>query len=183
MKKLYAILALVVLTSVIAWSAPVNQSITLTNNAGKYTANIFCLPSLTGGASITLGNFFTSQTNVNVSSVSPQVYRANGPNPLTMLINIKANGAGLTSSGFVISGTMNAADKLSGGWSILEADGLGLDPGEYNTVTGDYVISEAADWTCNGAPWTATYQPALLTTGTITGTETFPITLTFVWSL
>jgi hypothetical protein len=183
MKKLFAILAVVVMTSIFAFAAPISQSTTLTNNAGVYTANIYCLPTLAGGSSIVLGNFFTGQSNVNVSSASPQTYNVNGPNLSTEVWNFTANGAGLAASGFQISGTMNAADKLTGGWAITEADGLGLDPGEYNVGTGDYHISEAVDMTCNGTPWRAVFQPSTLTTGSVTGAETFPITFTAILNI
>lgn len=184
MKKLYAILAVAFMATFIAYSAPLTSTTTLNNNSGVYTANIYCLPTLAGGSSIVLGNFFTGQSSINVSSVSPQVYNVNGPNISTEVWNFKANGVGLASSGFVINGTLNpSGDKLTGGWSVIEADGLGLDPGEYNVATGDYHITEAADMTCNGTPWRATFQPSTLQTGSITGTETFPITFTAILNI
>lgn len=181
MKKLLSLVALFVIISAFAFSAPINQSVTITNTAGEYYAYVGCLPTLNGGATISLGNFFTNQVAINVSSVAPQVYKLNGPNLAqdpAILYNMKANGTPLVTSGFVVSGTNNAADKLTGGWAIVEADGLGLDPGEYNFATGDYHMSEAQDFTCSAAPWTFSFQPATLTTGTVAGSETFPITVT-----
>ena len=62
MKKALAILAVAVLCSTFAFADAPGSLVWSGNAAGNYTANVACLPSLTGGSLIVLGDFFNNQT-------------------------------------------------------------------------------------------------------------------------
>jgi len=171
--KIYAILAVVLMTSAFSFAA---QTVNVASYpaTGVYWANIYCLPSLTGGTTIGLGNYFQGVVAVPVSVTTSQMFALHGPSLATYKITTDGVNPLLAITSYTGTGTTPAC-TLNGSWTATCSDGDFF--GEYNPATGVYDgEGDPADIDCDGGngsvvniTWTpTTIVPAGLGTATFT---------------